>query len=258
MATIYNVAEPPVNHCNALQSTARKVLSKPSYGIDAPLGLIMSNVLAPLYLYSTLKGKFDVWDKLLEAVPRDTLAEPTLDLGCGRGLVLLKTAQLKRQLAGTASTPLAPAYGVDLFSALAQTGNAPEATYDNAACLGLVDRVVLHTADFTQLPFHDGVFSVVTAGLAVHNVSKARRVQAITEAARVLQPGGHLIVLDLMGFLGGYRTTLESLGWTDVETEFGGIKVMHGSWPSMVLKATKPAASKEGSDDKLDDKFNLG
>jgi len=77
-----------VNHVTELQFSSRPVPSKPSYGLDSPLGLVLSTVLAPLYLYSSLKGKFDVWDNL----PSEIMTAPTLDIGCGRGLVLLKIA----------------------------------------------------------------------------------------------------------------------------------------------------------------------
>ena len=225
-----------------LQSSSRPVPSKPSYGIDSPLGLVLSNILAPLYFYSSLKGKFDVWDNLLADVPSEIMKAPTLDIGCGRGLVLLKTAQLKKNLSESPllqQITISPAYAVDLFIKGDQTGNSPEATYDNAASMGVVDQVVLHTADFTRLPFQDMTFSLVTASLSIHNVDKTARQQAIIEAARVVRSGGYLLILDLMGYLGGYATILKSLGWTDVETELGGMKVMFGAWPCQILKARK-------------------
>lgn len=234
------VSEPPLNHITELQSSSRPVPSKASYGLDSPLGLALSNVLAPLYLYSSLKGKFDVWDKLLADVPSEILTAPTLDIGCGRGLVLLKIAQLKKTLSESSSQQIPPAYAVDLFIQGDQTGNSPEATYDNAASMGVVDQVVLHTADFTNLPFQDMTFSLVTASLAIHNVDKTARRRAIVEAARVIRSGGYFVILDLMGYLGGYGTILKSLGWTDVKTELGGMKVMFGAWPCQILKARKP------------------
>jgi len=235
------VSEPPVNHVTELQSSSRPVPSKSSYGLDSPLGLVLSTILAPLYLYSSLKGKFDVWDNLLADVPSEIMTAPTLDIGCGRGLVLLKIAQLKKNLSESSLQQqiISPAYGVDLFIKRDQTGNSPEATYDNAASMDVVDQVVLHTADFTKLPFQDMTFSLVTASLSIHNVDKTARRRAIIEAARVVRSGGYLLILDLMGYLGGYQTILRSLGWTDVETELGGMKVMFGAWPCQILKARK-------------------
>lgn len=237
---MYHVSEPPINHIAELQFTARRVPSKPSYGLDSPLGLVLSNVFAPLYLYSSLKGKFDVWDKLLTNVPSETLTASTLDIGCGRGLVLNKIAQLKKKLLQSSSRHISPAYAVDLFIQGDQTGNSPEATYDNVVSIGVVDQVVLHTADFTKLPFQDSVFSLATASLSIHNVDTTAREQAIMEAARVVQSGGYLIILDMMGYVKGYAATLKSLGWTKVVIELGGMNVMFGAWPCQILKARKP------------------
>ena len=115
-----------------------------SYGIDAPfapafiavvaalelaLAVITGNVrilLAALfilamlgfYLHGTLRGKFVVWAKLL-----DTLNlrgdERILDMGCGRGAVLLMAAQ---------HLTTGRAVGVDLWRSVDQSGNSPEAT----------------------------------------------------------------------------------------------------------------------------------
>lgn len=238
---MYLSDEQPVNHVTELQQSNRPILSKPSYGLDSPLGLVLSNVLAPLYLYSSLKGKFDVWDNLLAHIPSEIISAPTLDIGCGRGVVFLKLALLKKHLSNSSSQQIiSPAYAVDLFIKADQTGNSPEATYDNAVALAVVDHVVLHTADFTELPFQDITFSLVTASLSIHNVDKTGRHRAIMEAARVVRSGGYLIILDLMGYVGGYETILRSLGWTEVETELGGMKVMYGAWPCQILKARKP------------------
>src|SRR5262245_21096282 len=89
-----------------------------SYGIDAPyapafiavlaalefaFGVILGNVwilLAALfilamlgfYLHATLRGKFVVWAELLETLNLRG-DERILDMGCGRGAVLLMAAQ---------------------------------------------------------------------------------------------------------------------------------------------------------------------
>lgn len=67
----------------------------------------------------------------------------------------------------------------------------------NAAAAGVADRVEVHTADMTALPFADDSFDVVTSAMAIHNVPSAQgRFHAIDEAIRVLRPGGQLLVAD--------------------------------------------------------------
>jgi ubiquinone/menaquinone biosynthesis C-methylase UbiE len=141
---------------------------------------------AGLFLHTTLRGKLRIWERELD---RAGLAgnEQLLDLGCGRGAVLIEAA---RRLPG------GRAVGVDLWSR-DQSGNRPEATLANAVAAGVADRVEVHTADITALPFADGSFDVVTSALAIHNIrSPEGRYRAVDEAMRVLRPGGQLLVAD--------------------------------------------------------------
>jgi ubiquinone/menaquinone biosynthesis C-methylase UbiE len=113
--------------------------------------------------------------------------EHLLDMGCGRGAVLIAAA---RRL------PAGRAVGADLWSG-DQSGNRPEATLANAAAAGVADRVEVHTADMTALPFPDASFDVVTSAMAIHNIRSAGdRLRALDEAMRVLRPGGQLLVAD--------------------------------------------------------------
>jgi ubiquinone/menaquinone biosynthesis C-methylase UbiE len=141
---------------------------------------------AGIYLHTTLRGKLRIWERVLDhaGLKGD---ERLLDLGCGRGAVLIAAA---RRL------PAGHAVGADLWSK-DQSGNRPEATLANAARAGVADRVEVHTADMTALPFDDSSFDVVTSALAIHNIPSAEgRYRAVDEAMRVLRPGGQLIVAD--------------------------------------------------------------
>jgi len=141
-----------------------------------------------VYLHNTLRGKFVVWANLLDQLHLRG-DERILDLGCGRGAVLLMAAQ--RLTTGRA-------VGVDLWRSVDQSGNCLEATRRNAIAEGVADRVELHTGDMTALPFEDNSFDVVVSSLAVHNISgSAGREKAISEAVRVLRPGGRLMIADV-------------------------------------------------------------
>jgi len=160
-----------------------------------------------VYLHTTLRGKLRIWERELDRVGLHG-NEQLLDLGCGRGAVLIAAA---RRL------PAGRAVGADLWSR-DQSGNSPEAALANAAAAGVADRVEVHTADMTALPFPDGSFDVVTSALAIHNIRSAEgRYRAVDEAMRVLRPGGQLLIADPWPMARKYAThigqgTLRGLG----------------------------------------------
>lgn len=214
---------------------------KASFGIDSPMGLMSSFVFAPIYLYATIKGKHQFWDQALSSLPDKNFCGPSLDMGCGRGLVLTKVATRKRSLVQTAQIKDCLTYGIDVFNSSDQSGNSPQMLYNNIKSLDLLDGVVAYTASFTDsLPFADNYFSLVTASLSLHNVSLAGRKFAIREACRVCKPGGVVIVLDLLGYVADYEAEMKFNGWKMVERKFAGLGVVFGSWPTQVLLAYKP------------------
>src|SRR5262245_15159142 len=157
-----------------------------------------------MFVYATRAGKFAVWSELLDRLELKG-DERLLDIGCGRGAVLLMAAQ---------RLPRGRAVGVDVWSTTDQSGNAVEVTRQNAALEGVAERVELHTADMRQLPFDDGSFDVVVSSLAIHNVSGAGdRARALSEAARVLKKGGKLVIADIRHSR-VYAAELEACGLT--------------------------------------------
>jgi ubiquinone/menaquinone biosynthesis C-methylase UbiE len=222
-----------------------------SYGIDAPYApafvaamtvfyLVMAiisgrwRMLVPgtlllaflvFYLHGTLRGKFVVWAGLLDQL-RLRGDERILDLGCGRGAVLLMAAQ---------HLTTGRAIGVDLWSTFDQSGNSLEATRRNAIAEGVADRVELHTANMTALPFADSSFDVVVSSLAIHNISRrADRDKAIEEAVRVLRPGGRLMIADVRATR-QYREQLARSGMDEVCR-----RRLRWFWPANLVTATKP------------------
>lgn len=223
-----------------------------SYGIDAPLApaflavlvviyLVLAiisgkllHLLAPLfilailgwYLHGTLRGKFRLWAELLASLNLRG-DERILDMGCGRGAVLLMAAQ--HLTAGRA-------VGVDLWRTIDQSGNSAEATQRNAVAEGVADRVELHTGDMRALPFADDSFDLVLSSLAVHNISgRTGRDKAISEAVRVLRPGGRLMIVDVRATR-QYQAQLAKIGMNDVTRRWLGWRF----GLARLVTATKP------------------
>lgn len=190
-------------------------------------------LLAGVYLHTTLRGKFQVWRKLLDGMQLRG-DERVLDLGCGRGAVLLMAAEY---------LPRGCAVGVDIWSSKDQSGNAMEVTRTNAAAEGVADRVELHTADMRKLPFDNDSFDAIVSNVAIHNIpNRSGRDQALDEAWRVLRPGGHLRIADISKSR-QYKQRLASLGATATRRNLGWRMWWGGPWaPTMLLEARKPPA----------------
>jgi SAM-dependent methyltransferase len=154
-------------------------------GLWAGLGM---TAMGLWMVWSSRVGKVRGRERLLDRIPW-TGEERVLDVGCGRGLMLVGAA---RRLRG------GRAVGVDIWQAEDLSGNRPEATLENARCEGVADRVAVRTADMRELPFPDGAFDVAVSSAAIHNLYAADdREKAIREIARVLAPGGTALIDDI-------------------------------------------------------------
>src|SRR5262245_11684086 len=143
----------------------------------------------------------------------DGLAAPrVLDVATGTGRVPL--------LLASQSWFGGEVYGVDIAPAmLAQA-------HDKVAAAGLDARVALREGDASALPWPDSTFDLVTSLEALEFFPRPRR--ALAEMARVLRPGGALLVskypdvwaraLPLKGLTRrGMARVLERLGFGPIE-----------------------------------------
>lgn len=199
-----------------------------SYGI----GFIVFGVSALLFWYATLYGKFRTWATILDSLSLQG-TEQALDLGCGRGAVIIATAL---------RLPQGHATGIDLWRSRDQTGNSASATLKNAELNDVAQRITLDTGDMTRLPYPDASFDLVTASVSIHNIPSAEgRARAVSEALRVLRPGGHLIIVDISRTK-EYITVLNNEG-IELTTTSAGLRMQWGALPSTIIRARKSTGS---------------
>ena len=220
-------------------------LTKPDYGVDAPgvvrnffllgtvaliVGLALSKFVGPrsalmaaligtgifggltwiatagLMFFGSKVLKVRFRERLLDQIPWRG-DERLLDVGCGRGLILIGAA--RRLKAGIAT-------GVDLWQTQDQSGNSPDTTRANALAAGVTDRIEIKTGDARELEFPADTFDVVLSSWALHNLyERGDREKALQEILRVLKPEGQFLLVDIRHGR-EYATALEQAGAKDV------------------------------------------
>lgn len=165
--------------------------------------MALSFVVPPILMYLTSRFcKVGQRDKLLSRLAwRGN--EHVLDVGCGRGLMMIGVAQ--RLTTGSV-------IGIDIWNAEDLSDNSKKAALHNARVEGVAAKVSLIDADATTLPFAESTFDCVLSNLAIHNITpRQQRTRALSEMLRVLKPGGTLVIQDFQ-FIDEYKESLEQLG----------------------------------------------
>jgi arsenite methyltransferase len=186
---------------------------------------------AALYWHATLRGKFLVWARVLDALPADDYPR-ILDLGCGRGAVAIQAAL---------RAPSSRVVGLDLWRTVDFWGISPQVARSNAEANGVADRIQFTTGDMTDLPWPDCSFDLVTASLAIHTIpTHAGGAKAVSEAWRVLAAGGSLVIVENQR-TGEYLSALHACTAQVIRPEHpGGRTRWLGPWAmTAILRASK-------------------
>lgn len=210
--------------------TARgAVRRRPREAVPPGIAMTALGSTIALVLQFSLSGKFAVWARLLDELELGG-GEQMLDLGCGRGAVLMEAA--RRLTSGHA-------IGVDVWHP-DQSGNSPAEAWRNAELEGVGAAVSLLTADITHLPLPDAAFDVAVSSLVLHNLNREGRRAAVDEAVRVLRPGGRVILVDV-GFTRSYARRLEEAGMADVRRRNAGWRMWYGGpyFPAHIVTARR-------------------
>jgi ubiquinone/menaquinone biosynthesis C-methylase UbiE len=119
----------------------------------------------------------DLVQRFVDAVPADG-ASAVLDVACGPGIITAALAPLVREIV-----------------ALDLTQEMLAKARQRCAEAGLTN-VIFRDGDATALPFSDGGFDAVVTRLSVHHFQQPQR--PLAEMARVLKPGGTLVLADVI------------------------------------------------------------
>ncbi|HKW98360.1 MAG TPA: class I SAM-dependent methyltransferase [Bryobacteraceae bacterium] len=186
------------------------------------------------------RGKLRHRDRILDSISWRG-DERVLDVGCGRGLLLIGAAHHLHS--GTA-------IGLDRWVPGAVSGNRPAAVIENAEIDGVARKVTLANGDARQLPFPDHAFDAVISNYLLHEVNTAaEREQIALEIVRVLKPGGHIAIADFI-FTNECAQLLTCAGMQNVRrSRLGGLNFWagaifsFGSTQNYVVTGQKPAAA---------------
>jgi len=158
-----------------------------------------------------------------------------LDLGAGSGRATLMVLQ---------SRPKATVVALDIYSGYwGISDNTPERLKRNASAAGAASRVEVHVADMRELPFPDASFDGVVSSFAIDHLRRDDLPRALREAARVLRPGGQILIMNLSldGWIrvalpalpghGYFGREQDSARWRSALTEAGFDVIEQGTQP---------------------------
>jgi demethylmenaquinone methyltransferase/2-methoxy-6-polyprenyl-1,4-benzoquinol methylase len=142
-------------------------------------------------MFDRIAGRYDLLNSLMTAGLHHAWRERAVDrAGVSPGDAVLDvccgTCDLSFELAGRVS-PGGHVVGCDFSEQMLDLAR-------EKALQRRVESVRFEWADALQLPYDDGRFDAVTVGFGVRNF--ADRDQGLREMARVLKPGGRLVILE--------------------------------------------------------------
>lgn len=120
-----------------------------------------------------------------------TGAGRVLDMGAGTGRSSIMVLE---------SRPQATLVALDLFGQSFDQhfgrGETPQGRLlANLKAAGVDQRATIATADMRKLPFESAAFDAVVSAYAIDHLDRQGTDQALAEAARVLKPGGELLLM---------------------------------------------------------------
>ncbi|AMY10863.1 Demethylrebeccamycin-D-glucose O-methyltransferase [Luteitalea pratensis] len=169
-----------------------------------------------------------------------------LELGAGSGRATIGLLFARPQARVTALDAYRGYFGIE--------DNTPERLMRNARAAGVADRVHVQVADMRRLPFEAGRFDAVFSVAAIDHLPWDGIAQALTETARVLRPGGQLLIVSLNSDAwikvampwslhghGFWSSTQNRRRWTEALGAAGFTLVETGTRPATIYFLAKSA-----------------
>ncbi|MDK2857486.1 MAG: hypothetical protein PWQ29_1144 [Verrucomicrobiota bacterium] len=128
--------------------------------------------------YGSLTQPGGGWQALAAALAAGFSGKTVADIGCGEGDLTLLLARFAKRVVA-----------VDLSTQMLRV------VQERSAEAGLTRRVTVETGDLEKLPLVDSSMDAVFVSQVLHHTAQPGK--ALAEAARILNPGGRLILLDL-------------------------------------------------------------
>lgn len=134
-----------------------------------------------------LIGKRKTREAMLNSVPWNG-TEKVLDVGTGAGFLMAGAAK---------RVPQGHVIGLDSWSAKDLSNNRADVTQRNLNLEGIAGRCSVVTGDARSLEYENESFDRVVSLLCLHNIEPVQdRMRACAEIARVLKPGGWVVLGD--------------------------------------------------------------
>ncbi len=153
-------------------------------------------------LFSRISGHYDLmndlmtlgmhrgWKRKTAAMASQALSGTAIDVSTGTG-------DLAFQLANLPSVQ--QTVGLDLLPEMVSRAQGRAAARND-------DSISFLVGDALSLPFPSDTFACATAGFSLRNMPDVRR--AVSEMARVVRPGGRVVLLELSPMASGLKSSL--------------------------------------------------